>query len=57
MNVPTAIHRAEFEQIVRLCSRVPAVRRLAFVKAVQALAAALCGTEEEQAAAEPVRPI
>jgi transcriptional regulator with XRE-family HTH domain len=40
----------EFEQVVRLCSRVPAVRRVAFVKVVQALAAALCGAEEEPAA-------
>ena len=37
----------EFERVIRLCSRVPAARRVAFVKVVQALATALCGHEEE----------
>lgn len=46
----------EFEQVVRMCSRVPAVRRAAFVKVVQALASALCGTDEELAGAEDARP-
>ena len=46
----------EFEQVVRLCSRVPAVRRVAFVKVVQALAAALCGAEEEPVVAQNARP-
>jgi transcriptional regulator with XRE-family HTH domain len=46
----------EFEQVVRLCSRVPTVRRLAFVKVVRALAAALCGTEEEDVTPEDARP-
>jgi transcriptional regulator with XRE-family HTH domain len=46
----------EFEHVVRLCSKVPAVRRIAFVKVVQALAAALCGVEEEPVVAEHAPP-
>jgi len=46
----------EFERVVRLCNKVPAVRRAAFVKVVQALATALCGNGDEDAVAEGARP-
>jgi hypothetical protein len=53
----------EFEEVVRLCSRVPGARRAAFVKVVQAVASVLCGDDEDaagcgpdEAKSDPARP-
>jgi transcriptional regulator with XRE-family HTH domain len=53
----------EFEEVVRLCSRVPGARRAAFVKVVQAVASVLCGAGEDaagcgtdEAKSDPARP-